>query len=167
MLRSILQKNQRQCSLSFQQLHGPSLRYRTTANARSLSTIANRRLPLIVNFGTEELRSQSVRISSNTATEHNFVSFQQDSLVSDIKIMETNVVNNIVDVKWNDGSKSLYPLIYLRDICSCSSCCHPDFHQRISDVLVTCKLDYGPTALNVTQDGKTLQINWSDGHISK
>lgn len=164
-MRSILQKLHRHGILPFQRLHSPSLQYQATASARPLSAIANRCLPRTSNSG-KKLRSESVRFSSS-AVQHNFVSLQQGCLASDVKIMAANVVNNVVDVKWNDGNKSLYPLIYLRDICSCPSCCHPEFQQRISDVVVTCKLDYGSTAVNLTQDGKMLKVNWSDGHISR
>jgi len=84
-----------------------------------------------------------------------------------VRIIHTYLSENLVAVTWDDGNKNRYPLIYLRDICPCPSCVHPDFQQRISDVLVTCDLDYSSTAVNVSHDGKILEINWSDNHVSR
>jgi len=102
-----------------------------------------------------------------TASEYNFLSFQPSWSQSDVRIIHTDLSENLVAVTWDDGNKNRYPLIYLRDICPCPSCVHPDFQQRISDVLVTCGLDYSSTAVNVLQDGNILEITWSDNHVSR
>ena len=102
-----------------------------------------------------------------TASEHNFLSFQPSWSQSDVRIIHTDLSENLVVVTWDDGNKNRYPLIYLSDICPCPNCVHPDFQQRISDVLVTCGLDYSSTAVNVLQDGNILEITWSDNHVSR
>lgn len=154
--------------LKTQPLYFPRLQGQST-NARPLYTMTKQRQPGDSSGGKNsapQLKSPRAAFCSR-ASKRSFLSFQQSWSQSAMKILGTDVSENIVDVTWEDGNKNQYPLIYLRDICQCPSCVHPDFKHRISDVLATCGLDYSFTALNVSQDGKVLEITWSDNHISR
>ena len=154
--------------LKTQPLYFPRLQGQATY-ARPLYTIAKQRQPGDISGGKNsapQLKSHRAAFCSR-ASKHSFLSFQQSWSQSAVKILGTDVSENIVYVTWEDDNKNQYPLIYLRDICQCPSCVHPDFKHRISDVLATCGLDYSSTATNVSQDGKVLEIIWSDNHVSR
>ena len=107
-------------------LYFPRLQGQATY-ARPLYTIAKQRQPSDISGGKNsapQLKSHRAAFCSR-ASKHSFLSFQQSWSRSAVKILGTDMSENIVDVTWEDGNKNQYPLIYLRDICQCPSCVHP------------------------------------------
>ena len=84
-----------------------------------------------------------------------------------IKSASVNKKESLVQINWDDGSKSLYPLVYLRDSCRCSECFHPLIKQRMANISEIYKQDYQQIGeVLVSKCGTKLQIVWPDKHSS-
>ena len=108
----------------------------------------------------------AANLSSFYKDENRLTLFQEHS-AADVKILHVGIVKNLLNITWGDGKRGVFPLIYLRDICPCSKCFHQEFKQRMSDVTVTCDLDYHSASAKVTKEGAQLDIVWSDDHLSR
>jgi len=71
--------------------------------------------------------------------------------------------NGLVEITWNDSSRSVYHPIWLRDNCRCESCGDPAIGYR-NLCLTALDLDIRPEAL--TTEPRQLTINWPDSHRS-
>ena len=67
-----------------------------------------------------------------------------------------------IEIEWNDGGKSNFHFMWLRD--NCPKDIHPDARQRTFNLL-TVSEDIYPESFAVTQDGK-LEIKWSEGNYT-
>lgn len=81
------------------------------------------------------------------------------------RIQKTNLLNDewMLEVQWEDGFRSKYPYIWLRDNCQCPSCFHPTSCSRrvlIGDLDVSIV----PVSFSASKDSGDLEIFWSDGH---
>ncbi|SHE42401.1 gamma-butyrobetaine dioxygenase [Modicisalibacter ilicicola DSM 19980] len=62
---------------------------------------------------------------------------------------------------WVDGSQAHFPLLWLRDHCSCSECRHPLTRERLFVPLED--IDEAPRS-TLVEGG--LRLQWADGHVS-
>ena len=70
-----------------------------------------------------------------------------------------------VVVTWDDGGRSTFHHLWLRDNCPCPSCRHPSVPERLVDTLSIAD-DVAPGAVGVSATGG-LDVTWaSDGHRS-
>ena len=85
-------------------------------------------------------------------------------MIQPISIKSVSKKETTLEVIWNDGKKSNFHFMWLRDNCPDGK--HPDARQRIFNLLTVSENIY-PKSCVVAQDGK-LEINWSEGnHISR
>lgn len=83
-----------------------------------------------------------------------------------MSIKEVQPIGFQVQVTWEDGQRSLFHNIWLRDNCRCEECYYDDTKQRL---LNSASIDEGirPQNLQLTPS-KTLQIQWNQhGHKSE
>lgn len=66
-----------------------------------------------------------------------------------------------VTLTWQDGSQAHYPLLWLRDHCSCPDCRHAQTRERLFVPLEEIR-----EAPNVSLQAGHLRLEWSDGHLS-
>lgn len=81
-------------------------------------------------------------------------------------VRSVRIVDQTLEVSWNDGQSHAFPLVWLRDNCDCPRCLHPDTRERTFDLLSV------PETLRVASAGRTGQgavmVVWAnDGHASK
>jgi carnitine 3-dehydrogenase len=67
-------------------------------------------------------------------------------------------------VAWDDGHRSEFHHLWLRDNCPCGVCLHPQTRERVLD---TFALDPDVTSHGVMTDEQTVRVEWSDGHRSE
>ncbi|XP_069938117.1 gamma-butyrobetaine dioxygenase-like, partial [Cherax quadricarinatus] len=72
--------------------------------------------------------------------------------------------SSMVQVAWGDGETDVYPYVWLRDHCQCPDCFHPITKSRILS-LGDLQLAVSPTSIQVVEDGRRVEIGWSDGHL--
>ncbi|XP_018023988.1 gamma-butyrobetaine dioxygenase [Hyalella azteca] len=72
----------------------------------------------------------------------------------------------MLEVEWAEGGRSIYPWLWLRDNCQCDQCFHPVSLSRTS-FLQDLDLNVAPKSFELTEDGFTLSIHWTDGHSSR
>ncbi|XP_059468794.1 gamma-butyrobetaine dioxygenase-like isoform X2 [Neocloeon triangulifer] len=71
-----------------------------------------------------------------------------------------------LELTWLQGSSSSFPLTWLRDNCQCPKCFHPDSKSRTVD-WATCDITIKPKEVQVSDDGKTVIVDWLDAHSSR
>ena len=80
-------------------------------------------------------------------------------------IASAEVRHQLLEVCWSDGASRRFPLIWLRDNCSCDACLHPHTWERTFDLLSVPEMLSVGSAL-VTSDGG-LEVSWQDDqHLS-
>ncbi|XP_071963138.1 gamma-butyrobetaine dioxygenase-like isoform X1 [Antedon mediterranea] len=62
-----------------------------------------------------------------------------------------------------DQNQKNYPYVWLRDNCKCSKCYHEVASQRLLQ-FVDLDIDVEAKSMHVSESGKDIFINWSDGH---
>ncbi|MGQ4879414.1 TauD/TfdA family dioxygenase [Billgrantia sp. LNSP4103-1] len=62
---------------------------------------------------------------------------------------------------WQDGSRTAFPLVWLRDHCACTDCRHPQIRERLH-----VPLDPTPAAARADIVEGQLWLEWQDGHQS-
>ncbi|XP_062548797.1 gamma-butyrobetaine dioxygenase [Armigeres subalbatus] len=75
--------------------------------------------------------------------------------------------DELLVVELVNGQQYDFPLVWLRDNCQCSECFHPGSHSRILNWEL---FDVGAVRLkdwSVHEDGRRVQLVWSDGHRSE
>lgn len=80
-----------------------------------------------------------------------------------INSAKTNDENKMLEVTLNDGSRLLYPYVWLRDNCQCPECWHPTTRSRL---LRMKQLDPNVKPVNMQFTEDNVSISWSDGHQS-
>lgn len=97
------------------------------------------------------------------------------NLRKEFAVFYSIAVTNDVDkrelqVKWEDGTSSRFPHIYLRDNCQCPKCFHSSARQRlINDINVIDAYDVNTTASSATlsSDLQQIKVKWeNDEHVS-
>uniref|UniRef100_A0A8D0BDS5 gamma-butyrobetaine dioxygenase n=1 Tax=Salvator merianae TaxID=96440 RepID=A0A8D0BDS5_SALMN len=82
-----------------------------------------------------------------------------------IRKVEALETNQFICVHWEDGDKSLYPSVWLRDNCQCPDCF---LHSAKARKLLLENLDVNIVVKKVVlQEGKKVQIIWPDDHTSE
>ena len=80
------------------------------------------------------------------------------------KISSVSKNGNSLLVDWNDGEKSTYNFLWLRD--NCPSGVHPTARERTFNLLTVTE-NIHPKSYEINPEGM-LEIEWSEGdHISK
>ncbi|XP_053245446.1 gamma-butyrobetaine dioxygenase [Podarcis raffonei] len=89
--------------------------------------------------------------------------FNMSAAIHKVEALEAN---QFICVHWEDGSKSLYPSVWLRDNCQCPECF---LHSAKARKLLLENLDVNVGAKNVTlaQREKKVCIVWPDDHTSE
>ena len=81
-------------------------------------------------------------------------------------IAAAQVQQQALEVNWSDGASRQFPLIWLRDNCSCEACLHPHTLERTFDLLSVPE-NLTVTSAQVTCEGG-LEIFWDyDQHLSR
>ena len=76
------------------------------------------------------------------------------------------VLDQTLEVSWNDAQSYAFPLVWLRDNCNRPRCLHPDTQERTFDLLsVPEKLRVASAGL--TGQGSVIVLWGDDGHASK
>ena len=81
-------------------------------------------------------------------------------MIQSISIKNVFKKKSTLEVLWNDGEKSHFHFLWLRD--NCPKGIHPEARQRTFNFL-TVSEDIFPESFAVTQDGK-LEVKWSEGN---
>ncbi|KAJ8333960.1 hypothetical protein SKAU_G00412790 [Synaphobranchus kaupii] len=82
-----------------------------------------------------------------------------------IRQVQAMDVERLVQVKWEDGSHSLYPFVWLRDNCQCPVC---TLHSAKARSLLLSQLDVNTTVDQVTlMEPTKVSIVWPDQHTSE
>jgi DUF971 family protein len=76
-----------------------------------------------------------------------------------------------LEVQWEDGRVSVYPIAYLRKMCPCASCKtfrEEEAKKPKTKLTVFSKTSEGPLAATGAElvGGYALRIDWTDGHGS-
>jgi len=66
-----------------------------------------------------------------------------------------------VTLIWDEGHRSAFHHLWLRDNCDCSECVHPQTRERLLDTFALAP-DVAPERL--CADSETLTVDWTDGH---
>jgi gamma-butyrobetaine dioxygenase len=78
--------------------------------------------------------------------------------------MRVELESSGVQIEWEDGSRSRFAAVWLRDNCPCPECLHPGTHERLLD---TADLDDTAPASARLVDGH-VEIVWAaSGHVSR
>ncbi|XP_074985554.1 gamma-butyrobetaine dioxygenase isoform X1 [Caretta caretta] len=103
--------------------------------------------------------------SSRNHWQHTAGAVQPFSMSTSIQKVEALDVNNFVRIQWEDGSKSLYPAVWLRDNCQCPDCF---LHSAKARKLLLEDLDVNIGVKEVTlTDRQKVYITWPDKHTSE
>ncbi|XP_068244868.1 uncharacterized protein [Palaemon carinicauda] len=82
------------------------------------------------------------------------------------RIVETSFLNDdwMLEIQWEDGFKTKYPYIWLRDNCQCPKCFHrTTFSRRI--LISELDISIVPDKFKLSEDSNLLEVSWSDGHV--
>ncbi|RDD36325.1 Gamma-butyrobetaine dioxygenase [Trichoplax sp. H2] len=98
------------------------------------------------------------------------LAFRKELVAFNSVAVENDIDNRQLHVKWDDGTTSRFPHIYLRDNCQCPNCFHPSAKQRnISDtsVLDAYDVDTKASQAQLHPDRQEIEIKWDkDNHVS-
>ncbi|CAH2091769.1 unnamed protein product [Euphydryas editha] len=87
----------------------------------------------------------------------------RNNIVSVMNVLDSvSVLDKSLSIKFEDGTSIAYEDCWLRDHCRCSCCYHADTFQRAHHLLDIPDV----TISSVLYDKQTLQITWSDNHVS-
>ena len=71
---------------------------------------------------------------------------------------------DVLEITWNDGHRSLYPVVYLRRSCRCAGCVDEWTGKPILDPH---KVAETVRPIEIKPVGRyALSVDWSDGHSS-
>ncbi|XP_065341216.1 gamma-butyrobetaine dioxygenase-like [Cloeon dipterum] len=126
--------------------------------------------PTLTRFIASTFTSKAHRTASSTAT--NF-SVQpqpkqqqpQQPQVPKAAVSRARLARHL-ELTWRQGSASHFPLTWLRDNCQCPHCYHPESKSRTVD-WATCDVTIKPKDVQVSDDGKTVIVDWLDAHSSR
>lgn len=79
------------------------------------------------------------------------------------RIASTSLEKDRLKVQWQNGEKSEFHNVWLRDHCRCEKCFNYSTYQREYDMLHM-PLDIKPT--QATSSGEQLHLTWPDGHTT-
>ncbi|EDV19275.1 uncharacterized protein TRIADDRAFT_62306 [Trichoplax adhaerens] len=98
------------------------------------------------------------------------LAFRKKLVVFNSVAIENDISNRQLHVKWDDGTSSRFPHIYLRDHCQCPNCFHPSPKQRnIGDTNVFPAYDAETRAswAELRRDRQEIEMIWEiDNHVS-
>jgi len=77
------------------------------------------------------------------------------------RIATTTIQNDRLQINWQNGEKSEFHNVWLRDHCKCEECFNYSTNQREYDI-INLSLDIKPS--KVTSNEDELQLTWPDGH---
>lgn len=118
------------------------------------------------------------KLTSSTSSYHRQQIVRYNTLVSPAlagdhsNLSATTVIKTELDsshrcleVTWNDGERTSYPYIWLRDNCQCSTCFHS---TTLARRLLFHNIDFNVMPINVETHSATQEvvITWSDDHRS-
>lgn len=69
----------------------------------------------------------------------------------------------MLEVSWKEGKTDIFPYVWLRDNCLCPACFHAASNSRVHPIK-DLDLSTQPQTLQVLEEGKQLEIVWTDGH---
>ncbi|XP_066969074.1 gamma-butyrobetaine dioxygenase-like [Macrobrachium rosenbergii] len=84
--------------------------------------------------------------------------------VPGVPISSTQVSKDSVIVKFDDGSESPMPYVWLRDNCRCPDCYS---NEALGRKYLLTDLDVDVQALDIQSNDEVMSIKWSDGHVSE
>ncbi|XP_060621951.2 gamma-butyrobetaine dioxygenase isoform X2 [Anolis sagrei] len=88
--------------------------------------------------------------------------FDMSAAIKKVEILEAN---QFICIHWEDGSKSLYPSVWLRDNCQCPDCY---LHSAKARKLLLENLDVDIEAKDIgVTESKKVHIIWPDDHTSE
>src|SRR5258708_17684336 len=80
------------------------------------------------------------------------------------QIAGSEIGDRVVVLRWRSGGRARFPFIWLRDSCRCPACRHAN-GQKLLDPL-DIPDDIAPVRLVPASDG-SIEVGWSDGHVSR
>ncbi|XP_007885855.1 gamma-butyrobetaine dioxygenase [Callorhinchus milii] len=97
--------------------------------------------------------------------QHTSTAFKVNTMIQPIIQVEALDKDRCITVRWEDGSESLYPYVWLRDNCQCSQCF---LHSAKARKFPIADLDVNVVAEKVTlTNSAKISVTWPDKHISE